>query len=249
MAVGLFMLGASGGTALATSFADVAFVVDQSGSMGDEFAWLSNSISAIDQGLGDGGVITNYALAGYEEDAGFENSLNAWQDMTPDINDIITGANYARSHLYGGHERGYHAAQWGGENFSWTGGNHVKVMVLITDEDGNQGSGISESDLGTYMTSNNVLLNVITGNHLFSDWDEAVYSTTGGYTGLFDLDYLNNDPQGFTDDFVAAKLQEIQDVAEPQGVNSIPEPTTMLLFGTGIIGLAGLSRKKLFQKN
>jgi hypothetical protein len=31
-------------------------------------------------------------------------------------------------------------------------------------------------------------------------------------------------------------------------IASVPEPSTLLLFGTGLVGLAGLKRKKLLKK-
>ena len=77
-------------TASAAIVADVAFVVDQSGSMGDEFSWLANSISAINTSLIAGGVTARYGLAGYERFAGNEAGapLNSkFVDFSSNIND------------------------------------------------------------------------------------------------------------------------------------------------------------------
>ena len=63
----------SAGPSLAASFADVAFVVDQSGSMGFEFSWLGNSISSMNTVFGVNGITANYGVAGYERYAGSAN--------------------------------------------------------------------------------------------------------------------------------------------------------------------------------
>ncbi len=224
--------------AKAASFADIAFVLDQSGSMGGEYNWLGSSISAIDTALSAGGVTANYGLAGYEEFAGNEPGAPAgstYLDLTSNVGDITTAVN--NTNLYGGLERGYHAADWARTGFSWTGGEYAKVIVLVTDEAADQGSGITETQLGANMTAGGFLLNVIAPQNRQSEWDEAAYSTSD-YLGFFDLGYLNNDPEGFTNDFVNAKLQEIQDVTP------VPAPATLALLGIGLLGLGAVRRRK-----
>lgn len=236
-----------GSNAMAASFADIAFVIDQSGSMRGEFSWLGNSINGINNTIvGDPNITgVNYGVAGYEYNAGSAYSGNAWQDVTSDIDAVVAEVNSVST--YGGTERGYHAADWAADNFSWTGGNYAKVMVLITDERNDYRANYSyagltgEAALAQKMADESILLNVITFQGYYQYWDDAAFvNPANNFAGLFDLNYLRNDAAGFTADFTAAKLAEIIVVDPP---NVVPEPSTFVLLGGGLVGLAFARRK------
>lgn len=236
----------------AASFADMVFVVDQSGSMYDEFRWISNSLRQIDAMVQSRGITANYGIAGYEYFSGTQNGLfgerNAWADVPAEIETIIAEANWAAQNVYGGIERSYHAASWAADNFSWTGGDYAKVMVLITDEDVDMGNLYSyngkrgELALKDKMTDNDILLNVITNSCFNTFWDDAAFSK-GDYIGLFDLNFLRENPGEFTADFTQAKINEIIE-HQPVQATPTPEPGTLFLLGSGLIGIGAASRKR-----
>ena len=62
------------------------------------------------------------------------------------------------------------------------------------------------------------------------------------------IGFANEYIVGFEDLKLPGGDKDYQDFILRAKVNPVPEPTTMLLFGTGLIGLAGWGRKK-FKKN
>ena len=90
-------------------------------------------------------------------------------------------------------------------------------------------------------------------NRLSSGLTQLTINMTGTTTEETIGSKLSGIPPGNTQAIAAMKFEAksttpIGDSAFGATVTIVPEPATMLLFGSGLIGMAGLGRKKFFKK-
>lgn len=277
----------------AATTADILFVVDESGSMGGEHAWIGNMVSALDSALAAKGVTGNqYGLVGYGA-SGHGTSQQAhphdsFPYTPPDNATWGTAANLSAWAgglvASGGTEDGYQALNYALNNYAFRSGAGLNV-ILITDEDRD----INGYPAGSYaqilalLKSKNALLNVVNdynklttatgatalGHDSKSPQNAYLADGSGGYTkvlagpvtgafGTTVADYYNlalatggaawdlnqlrlggNTAVSFTKAFVDIKVEEIIIQPTPDG------GSTLLLLGSGLMGLVALRRRFL----
>ena len=173
---------------------DVMVVVDESGSMGGEHAWLPGMINSLDSALSGLGITGNYGLVGFGQSSG--------SGAPRVVSNFTTAAGFgtAASGLLtnGSFEDGYNGIDFGFSNLTFgTNGATATNVILVTDEDRDNGNGaLTLASTLTLLATNNALLNAVVDNPYTSD------NNTSGVLGV-DADgnaYVADGSGGFTTD-------------------------------------------------
>jgi len=121
--------------AFAQSTSDIVFIVDESGSMAGEQAFLENFVPTLDRNLSDSGIQARYGLVGFGErganELGVIYNVGGGQFGTAGQFSNSVAANLDTS---GSFEDGYSAIDVAANGYNFAPNSSV-VLVLVTDED------------------------------------------------------------------------------------------------------------------
>ncbi len=166
--------------------ADVVFLVDESGSMSTEHAWIPGMVSALDSqlqaaGVGTGTEQNRYALVGFGALSSadpFHSGLGLTSNQEPHKHPVGGGDFGTASALgtaagglvtYGGLEDGWRAIDFALNNYTYRA-NAAINFVLITDEDrDNTLASLSYNGVLAEMVNAGVLLNSVVNVNLSCD--------------------------------------------------------------------------------
>jgi hypothetical protein len=147
----------------AATMADVLFVVDESGSMSGEHAWLGTMVGQLETQLIAAGVTSNqYGLVGYGAGggshavAGHQHTVGGGAFGTAAQLSTATGGLV----VTGGTEDGWQAISYALSNYTFRSGAALNV-ILVTDEDRDDTSSDTYATTLAALVGKSALLNVV----------------------------------------------------------------------------------------
>jgi|GEM_PF-6358232 len=162
--------------------ADIIFIMDNSGSMGDEQSAVSNNVINFVNNLAASGV--DYALGLCRYGA----SANSGNPIIENNGILVSDPEYFKNNLWtlnktdGGKEPGYFAIKQSASSFAFRPGSQ-KIFIIITDEDPNQGGATIDEAVNPCL-ENKITLFVLTNSNLYSKFTPITNVTNGS---IFDI--------------------------------------------------------------
>ena len=192
----------SSGTALAAASADILWVVDTSGSMGDDIAQVKTRIQDFHNAMLSAGIDAHYGLVRF---GGSETLIQNITDF--DNFNRVNGPFRSLTDNGGGTERGSTGVLVGLRQATFRAGSVINV-ILVTDED-DDSSAADHAAVATELRNRSALFNFVgvpgTDN---TDARYGVLASSFGGRAFRILDFRNN-PQPFFANFIDTKVREI----------------------------------------